>query len=506
MKYSLEQVQELSKNHLVVPVIEELFSGAESPVAIFEKVASGQPGSFLLESAEHGVWSRYSFIGVNARGILTQSASGSVSWQSSTGEAALPVSSGQELPTSALAALDALTEAWTSTPIAGLPPLTSGLVGALGWDVIREIEKLADGPAPVFEAPKMAFTMVRDAIVVDHQTSKLLLVSNIFIDDDSETEANYQQALLRIEAMRSQLLEPSKPYISEIQKTEVTEATANMSNAAFLNMVERAKEYVRVGDVFQVVLSQRFDLPTESSPIDIYRTLRALNPSPYMYLLNFADNEGEYSIIGSSPEALVKVSEGQATMHPIAGSRPRGTDWDHDLELENNLLADEKERAEHLMLVDLARNDLLKVCVPTSVSVTEFMQVHKFSHIQHLVSTVEGTIRQGQSAVDVFKATFPAGTLSGAPKPRALEIIDELENENRGLFGGVVGYFDFSGNADLAIAIRTVFLRDQIARVQAGAGIVLDSVAQSECDETKAKSSAPLKAVQMAGQLKPLQK
>ncbi len=220
-----------------------------------------------------------------------------------------------------------------------------------------------------------------------------------------------------------------------------------------------------------------------------------------MYLLNFEDQDGPYAIVGSSPEALVTVQDGHAVSHPIAGSRPRGKTFDEDQLLAENLLEDKKEKAEHLMLVDLARNDLLKVCEPSTVSVTEFMQVHRFSHIMHLVSTVEGQIRKGQSAVDVFKATFPAGTLSGAPKPRALEIIDELEDSNRGIFGGVVGYFDFAGNADLAIAIRTAFIRDGIAHVQAGAGLVLDSVPESEYEETMAKAGAPLRAVAAANSM-----
>ena len=506
MTFSIHEVLELAKNHRVVPVIEELFSGAESPVAIFEKVASRRPGSFLLESAEHGVWSRYSFIGVNARGILSQDQSGEVSWFSPTGESALPVSNGRELPTRALEALDAMTSAWTSPAIEGLPPLTSGLVGALAWDTIREIEHLPSPPLKVFDSPLMVFTMVRDAIIIDHQTSKLLLVSNVFVDDDSNVEADYREALSHIESLRESLLAESIPFIARLEDGNATEPISNMQNDDFLAMVTKAKHFVEIGDVFQVVLSQRFDYPTQASPLDIYRALRALNPSPYMYLLNFGDGEGKYSIIGSSPEALVKVSEGHATMHPIAGSRPRGKDWDSDQALEASLLEDAKERAEHLMLVDLARNDLLKVCEPTTVNVTEFMQVHKFSHIQHLVSTVEGRVRHNQSSIDVFKATFPAGTLSGAPKPRALEIIDQLEKHNRGLFGGVVGYFDFAGNADLAIAIRTVFLRDSVARVQAGAGIVLDSVPQSEADETRSKASAPLKAVAVASSFEKLTK
>jgi anthranilate synthase component 1 len=253
--------------------------------------------------------------------------------------------------------------------------------------------------------------------------------------------------------------------------------------------------------VFQVVISQRFDAQVSAEPLDVYRMLRAINPSPYMYLLNFFDDDGQFSVVGSSPEALVRVKAGTVVLHPIAGSRPRGENVEADSALAEELLGDAKEKAEHLMLVDLARNDLLKVCDASSVNVTEFMTVERYSHIMHLVSTVEGTLRNGISAVSVVRATFPAGTLSGAPKPRALEIIEELEPTNRGLFGGVVGYFDFAGNADLAIAIRTAVIRNGVAHVQAGAGIVLDSVPELENQETLNKASAPLRAIQAANTL-----
>jgi anthranilate synthase component 1 len=246
------------------------------------------------------------------------------------------------------------------------------------------------------------------------------------------------------------------------------------------------------------VLSQRFDQKVTVDAIEVYRALRALNPSPYMYLTRWQDASGDFTIVGSSPEALVKVSHGKAIMHPIAGSRPRGMDTSTDMRLAEELLADAKEQSEHLMLVDLARNDLLKVCEPGSLQVTEFMQIHRFSHIMHLVSTVEGDLRSDQGPVAALRATFPAGTLSGAPKPRALEIIHDLEPSYRGLFGGVVGYFDFQGNSDLAIAIRTAFIRDGVARIQAGAGIVLDSVPESEYAETRAKAAVMLKAIAAA--------
>ncbi len=498
---NLETVIALAKDHKVVPVIEELFSGAESPVAIFEKTAGKKPGSFLLESAEHGVWSRYSFIGVNARGVLSKDAIAGVQWASAGNYDALPSGSDQSLPNSALEALRLVCEKWTSAPIPGLPPLTSGLVGTLGWDIIREIENLPPSSQSAYEAPLMAFAMLQDVIVMDHHTSKILLVSNIYVNESESIQDSYNDALARITAMRIDLIAPSEPYLASSVDSDAATPEANMTEDQFLQAVKSAKEFVKLGDVFQVVLSQRFDLEATASALDIYRALRALNPSPYMYVFNMQDASGEYAVVGSSPEALVKVHNSHAVMHPIAGSRPRGKDWEEDQRLEDSLQADAKERAEHLMLVDLARNDLLKVCEPTSVAVTEFMQVHKFSHIQHLVSTVEGQVAAGKSVVDVFKATFPAGTLSGAPKPRALEVIGELESQNRGLFGGVVGYFDFAGNTDLAIAIRTIFLRDGMARVQAGAGIVLDSDPKSEYEETRSKASAPLKAVHLANNL-----
>jgi anthranilate synthase component 1 len=270
----------------------------------------------------------------------------------------------------------------------------------------------------------------------------------------------------------------------------------------FLASVETAKERIRAGDIFQVVISQRFELPTTADPLDVYRVLRSLNPSPYMYLLQLERSGGApYTVVGSSPEALVKVQERRAYTHPIAGSRPRGATPEDDAELESELLADDKERAEHLMLVDLARNDLARVCVAGSVEVTEFMRVERFSHIMHIVSSVEGDLRPEATAIDVFRSTFPAGTLSGAPKPRALEIIDELEPAQRGVYGGVVGYFGFGGDADLAIAIRTATIMDGVARVQAGGGLVADSVPESEFVESQNKAAAPLRAVAIANAL-----
>jgi len=486
----------LAKPGLVVPVFLKVFGGNETPVGIYEKVSANKSGTFLLESAEQGVWSRFSFIGVTSRTSFIQKDS---ELKVSKPELALPT--GESLPSSALEAIKLVQSAWQISDQPDLPPLTSGLVGLFSWDVIREIENLPTVPPKDYQHPNIHLEMVQDIIVMDHKTSSLLLVSNIYCESVMDYAAVYDQATKRIEDLLDLLSSPLPPTLSVLGNAATPELSHRTAKADFLASIDKAKDYVVAGDVFQVVISQRFDIEVTARPIDVYRVLRSLNPSPYMYLLNYADEQGDYSVVGSSPEALVKVTGQEVLMHPIAGSRPRSADAAEDEVLAESLLDDKKERAEHLMLVDLARNDLLKVCEPSSVNVTQFMKIERFSHIMHLVSTVEGELVADKSAVDVFTATFPAGTLSGAPKPRALEIIDELEPANRGIFGGVVGYFDFAGNADLAISIRTAFIRDGIGRVQAGAGIVLDSVPESEYQETVNKTGAVIAAIAQANAL-----
>jgi anthranilate synthase component 1 len=500
MKTTLASFLEAAEKSRVVPVVSEIFSDNLSPLSIYQSLAEGKPGSFLLESAEQGVWSRFSFIGVEVRGRLIQSQGKPVEWFSNEGLSALPKDLGLDLPTTALEALELVQKSWFTEPILSDIPLTSGLVGTIGWDVIRDLEKLPAGPADDNPFPRISFSMIRDLVVVDHRSASLLFVSNIYVEGQSRDElvALFGAAEARIMEMQFEVGKPRAPYLASVEFEVEPKSTANQRQEDFLASVERARSHVKVGDVFQVVLSQRFQTQISVSALEMYRVLRALNPSPYMYLLNGQDELGEYSVVGSSPESLVTVSGSKITTHPIAGSRPRGKDWETDHSLELGLLADKKETAEHLMLVDLARNDLLKVCKPNSVSVTEFMQVHRFSHIMHLVSTVEGELEAGRTPIDVFRATFPAGTLSGAPKPRALEIITEIEPTARGIYGGVAGYFDFAGNSDLAIAIRTAVIRDGVATVQAGAGIVLDSDAVSEFEETKSKARAPLRAIAAA--------
>jgi anthranilate synthase component I len=498
---SKQKFLELAREFQIVPVVESIFSGTETPLSIFQKLAASKPGNFLLESAEAGVWSRYSFIGVDNRGSLSGS-SDQVVWVSDTGASPLPSRSQTLSGLSGLDALEKIQQSWKAAPVRDLPPLVSGLVGLLGWDTVHQIERLGARKPKELQVPELAVVVSRDLVVVDHQDSSLKLVSNVYLEQGCDPEAEYEAAIARISQMKTNLLDSTTPFLADVDFASEPAFKRRTSDKEFMALVEKAKEHVVAGDVFQVVLSQRFDTQVSASPLDVYRMLRAINPSPYMYLLNFSDENGEFSVVGSSPEALVRINSGKAVLHPIAGSRPRGQSVEADNALATELLGDAKEKAEHLMLVDLARNDLLKVCEANSVNVTEFMTVERYSHIMHLVSTVEGVIRDGVTAVDVLKATFPAGTLSGAPKPRALEIIEQLEPTNRGLFGGVVGYFDFAGNADLAIAIRTAVIRDGVGHVQAGAGVVLDSVPSLENQETLNKASAPLRAIHAANQMR----
>ena len=351
--------------------------------------------------------------------------------------------------------------------------------------------------------PGQAFSFVADLVVIDHKYGTVQLIANVLNDGHDEPDALWAAAQDRLDTLQARLAEPSEAWLAEVDLGTPASPTNRTRREDFLSAVDVAKEHIVDGDVFQVVISQRFDQECTADPIDVYRVLRSLNPSPYMYLLSLESPEKEtYWIVGSSPEALVKVQNDRVFTHPIAGSKPRGATPDADAAYEADLAGDPKERAEHLMLVDLARNDLLKVCAPGSVEVTEFMRIERFSHIMHLVSSVEGNLLPGRSAIDVFRATFPAGTLSGAPKPRALEIIDALEPAQRGVYGGVVGYFGFAGDADLAIAIRTATIMNGVARVQAGGGVVADSDPVSEYEESQNKAAAPLRAVAVANAMK----
>ena len=496
-----EQFAALLADHRVVPVIRELFADGETPVGIYRKLADDRPGTFLLESAEQGgIWSRYSFIGVSSFGVLTQSAE-EVTWLDYGLSADRALGAGS--PSAPLDALAHLYQRWRTPRVAGHPPLTGGLVGFIGWEAIRQIEHLPNRPPADFSIPGQALSFVAELVVVDHRTGTVLLIATALNDGLESANELWTGAQQRLDSMQSRLAAPAEAWLAELDPTTAPAPRPRIRPSDYRDAVERAKQFIRDGDVFQVVISQRFDHDVTAGAIDVYRVLRTLNPSPYMYLLSLLDPDGEpYWIIGSSPEALVKIENRRVYMHPIAGSKPRGASPEEDLSLANALAHDPKERAEHLMLVDLARNDLLKVCMPGTVEVSEFMRVERFSHIMHLVSSVEGDMRPGTTPTDVFRATFPAGTLSGAPKPRALEIIDELEAAGRGVYGGVVGYFGFAGDLDLAIAIRTTTISGGVARVQAGAGVVADSDPAAELQESQNKAAAPLHAIAVANAMR----
>jgi anthranilate synthase component 1 len=499
----------VSDGHRVVPVIRELFADGETPVGIYRKLAAGAPGTFLLESAEQGgIWSRFSFVGVSSFGVLTQTTdetgADAAAWldYGLSAERAL----GSDHPSGPLKALSHLHERWSTPRVEGHPPLTGGLVGFIGWEAIRQIENLPHVPPADFAVPGQALSFVSELVVLDHRDGTVLLIATALGDGEETADQLWTGAQQRLDTMQANLAKPGEAWLAEVDLSIEAQPIPRTTVEEFRGAIERSKTHIRDGDVFQVVVSQRFDHEITADAIDVYRVLRTLNPSPYMYLLTLVDTAGEpYQIVGSSPEALVKVQGSRVHMHPIAGSRPRGASVERDLELAVELLADEKERSEHLMLVDLARNDLLKVCTPGTVEVTEFMQVERFSHIMHLVSSVEGDIRPDATPIEVFAATFPAGTLSGAPKPRALEIIDELEPAQRGVYGGVVGYFDFAGDLDLAIAIRTTTIVGGLARVQAGAGVVADSDPVAEHQESQHKAAAPLRAVAIANGMRRVQ-
>ena len=485
--------RELARQRRVIPVTRRLLADAETPLSVYRKLAGGRPGTFLLESAElGGVWSRYSFVGARSHATLTER-DGQAYW---LGEPPVGV------PTDGdpLDALRSTIEALHTERLPGLPPLTGGLVGVIGYDAVRRLERLPDLTTDDLHVPEIAMMLATDLAVLDHADGSVLLIANAINYDatDARVDWAFDDAVERLDRMTRELAQPAPAAVATFEPSE-PEYERGRSSVDYQAAVERAKEEIRAGEAFQVVVSQRFTMTYDADPLDVYRMLRATNPSPYMYLLRF---EG-FDVVGSSPEALVKVAGGRAMMHPIAGTRWRGATPEEDAALAADLLADPKERAEHLMLVDLGRNDLGRVCAPGTVEVVDFMSVERFSHVMHIVSTVVGQVAEGRTAYDVLASCFPAGTLSGAPKPRAMELIEELEPTRRGVYGGCVGYLDFAGDADTAIAIRTAYLRDGIAYVQAGAGIVADSDPAAEDDECRNKAMAVLRAVATAQALRP---
>jgi anthranilate synthase component 1 len=499
---SLAEFRELAALHRVIPVTRRLLADDETPVGVYRKLAGDRPGTFLLESAENGrSWSRWSFVGARSAAALT-AVDGQLVW---TGEvpAQLPASGDP------LAALRTVVEELNSEPLPGLPPLTGGMVGYLGYDVVRRLERLPELAEDDLHLPELMMLLATDLAAVDHHEGTITLIANAINWDasDERVDEAYDDAVARLDRMTAELAATAPSTVAVYHPAEpafTRRRTPEQHHAA----VEAAKEQIRAGEAFQVVVAQRFEVACESDPIDVYRVLRATNPSPYMYLLRLeaaataTRPARPFDIVGSSPEALVTVADGVVTTHPIAGTRWRGVTEEEDIALEKDLRTDEKERAEHVMLVDLGRNDLGRVCEPGSVKVRSFFSVERYSHVMHLVSTVTGLLRRDRNAFDAVTACFPAGTLSGAPKPRAMEIIEELEPTRRGLYGGIVGYLDFAGNADTAIAIRTALVRDGVAYVQAGGGIVADSDPVAEDIECLNKARAVLSAVATAATLR----
>jgi anthranilate synthase component 1 len=493
LNLSLTEFQELAKKHRVIPVTRQILADESTPVALYQKLTDAQPGTFLLESAENDKsWSRWSFIGVKSAAHLIIDETGA-HWHGR-------VPSGLIDHQDPIEALRNALETLQTSRFAELPPLTGGLVGAFSYEFVHNLESLVAQSRHTEVLPRAVLLLTTDMAAVDHHSGKIWLIANaVNFDNTAErVEQAYQDAVSRLDEMQQALKRPSLLLPMQMREAKILVETLD-SDLEYETAVTTAKEHIYAGDAFQVVLSRKFKVKVNSNSLDIYRMLRATNPSPYMYHFNLpigADNA--IQIVGASPEALLKVFDDECLLHPIAGTRPRGATITEDLELENELLSDAKERAEHLMLVDLGRNDLGKVSMPGSVEVTEFMKIERYSHVMHIVSTITSKLDAGKTALDALLGTFPAGTLSGAPKPRAMQIIDELEGEVRGFYGGAVGYFDFAGNLDMAITIRTLVIQNGVAIAQAGAGVVADSNPKNENQECKNKVGAVLRAISLA--------
>ena len=483
--------RELAREHSVVPVWNEVLADLTTPVALFARCVGDEPG-FLLESVDRGEhWGRWSFIGRNP--LLTLTSSGGTL----TADGDLPVSVDPQ--GGLLVALEALLDHYRSAPLDGLPPLHSGLMGYLGYDVVREVEHLPGVPPDDRGFPDGIMSVIGELAAIDHWRQRAVLIANAVVPegaDDAVIDGVYDDALRRLDGLTADGSRPLDEPLMEppSAEDEVPEVRSTMGPEMYGHAVEVAREHILAGDIFQVVLAQRFDVQLEADPFDVYRVLRQVNPSPYMYFLRYAD----FTVVGASPEPMVQVLDGRVISRPIAGTRRRGrTDVD-ERRMAAELVEDPKEAAEHVMLVDLARNDVGRVVRFGTEKVDELMTLERYSHVMHLTSQVSGELTEGTTPIDVLRATLPAGTVSGAPKVRAMEIIDELEPVKRGPYAGVVGYFDFSGNVDTAITIRTMLVKDGLASVQAGAGIVADSVPELEHLECENKARALLVAIPAA--------
>jgi anthranilate synthase component 1 len=478
----------------LVPVWRELLADQDTPVSAYERIRNalrrdgGEARTFLLESVEGGEKiARYSFLGGSPR-LVFQSRGRVVEITHADGrtEAFRDVDP--------LDRLRGLMARFTPVIDRELPRFFGGAVGYIGYDAVAQFDRAPLGPDADHDWPDLMFALMDTIVIFDHVRHTILIVANVVVEGNPETA--YEDALRRIDRVQGYLAHPvPHRMIDARERPAVEPGASNMTRDEFTGAVRRAKEYIAAGDIIQVVLSQRFQVGFRGDPLDVYRAIRSVNPSPYMYCLEF----GSRAVVGSSPEVHVRCEDGRVEVRPIAGTRIRGAAEEEDRRLSAELLADPKERAEHIMLVDLARNDLGRVCAFGSVRVPELMVIERYSHVMHIVSDVVGSLAPGRDAFDVLKATFPAGTVSGAPKIRAMEIIAELERARRGPYAGAVGYFSFSGNLDSCITIRTALLDGTTARVQAGAGIVADSNPDSEYEETCNKARGMMTALAMAG-------
>jgi anthranilate synthase component 1 len=485
---SYEEFVDLARRGNVVPVYRDLFADLETPVSAFLKIHRGDHG-FLLESVVGGEkWGRYSFLGTEPERT----------WVARDHRITIRNREGAEERFHAPDVLSALREwlrAYRPVPLPGLPRFAGGAVGYIGYDVVRDFERLPELARDDLGLPEAYFLLADRLLIFDNVTQRIRLVANAILEEGVPLRDAYDRAVASIEewlerlngsvSMQRRAIEPGRPF---------PPLSSNLSPEEYQACVARAREYIHAGDVIQVVLAQRFETALRAAPFDVYRSLRSVNPSPYMFYLAL----GEQALAGASPEVMVRVEGREVTVRPIAGTRPRGSLERDDAELERELCGDPKEVAEHIMLLDLGRNDVGRVAAIGSVAVTERLAVERYSHVMHLVSNVRGTLAPEHDAFDAFRATFPAGTLSGAPKIRAMEIIEELEPVRRGVYGGAVGYFSFNGNMDTGIAIRTVLIKDGRVYVQAGAGIVADSIPEQEHLECVNKARGMIQALKLA--------
>ncbi len=479
-----------SRKAAVIPVYREVLADLETPVSAFLKIGD-VPHAYLLESVEGGEKvGRFSFIGGDPH--LVFSSHGRDVTLAYRGKPARTFKTDRD----PLHELQKVLGRYRQAPVKGLPPFSGGAVGYMGYDMVRFFERVPDKNPDAQGIPDSLFIFADTLCAFDHLNKKMKVICNAVPSEFTDPAAAYDAALEKIENLIAKLRATSAPAATA--ETDGVppppRVRSNMTRGAFVRAVRKAKAYIKKGDIFQVVLSQAFQSPVRSQAFDIYRALRSVNPSPYMFYIH----AGNFRLVGSSPEVHVRCEGDRAALRPIAGTRPRGRTDLEDAALEKELLADPKERAEHVMLVDLGRNDLGRVCAYKSVRVRDFMTIERYSHVMHIVSHVEGRLGRGRTAFDLLRATFPAGTISGAPKVRAMEIIDELENRRRGFYAGIVGYFGYNGNLDSCITIRTLLVKDGLATVQAGAGIVADSDPGREYQETVNKAKGLIQAVAIA--------